>query len=179
MNGIASSLDPVASVSVESLWQVLEHECGLVGVKITPFPHFTWQVADGYDLPRLEIMLHGLARQTRPFTVRSAGLGLFTGESPIVYIPLVKDEYLLRFHAKLWKLTDGIASTPHPYYAPDKWVPHITLAYGDVSAQNLDCVMQALAFRSFEWEIRVDNLAFMAQPDDGPTTSCHYRFGKP
>jgi 2'-5' RNA ligase len=176
MNGIASLLDKPATERVESLWQELETRCGLVGVKITPFPHFSWQVTEGYDLPHLEKTLREIARQTRPFTVRTAGLGLFTGENPIVYIPIVKQESLMRFHETLWKRTKTIAVRPALHYSPDLWIPHITLAYNDVRRDNLDCALQTLAFQSFDWEIQIDNLISTDQTD-GPTaqTVC-YRF---
>jgi 2'-5' RNA ligase len=177
MNGIASLLDQPTTDHVKNLWQELESRCGLVAVQSTPFPHFSWQVTEGYNLPRLEETLRKLARQTRPFTVRTAGLGIFTGENPVVYVPIVKEESLLQFHALLWKQTEGIAILPAPYYAPDKWVPHITLAYNDVQRDNLNCALQTLVFKSFDWEIRIDNLVFVAQTDNQTTETIRYQFG--
>jgi hypothetical protein len=46
MNGIASLLDERAASRVRQLWKNLEERCGLVGVMATPFPHFSWQVAE-------------------------------------------------------------------------------------------------------------------------------------
>ena len=177
MNGIASLLDKSATDRIESLWRELEAKCGLVGVRVTPFPHFSWQVTEGYDLPRLETTLQKIARRTQPFTVHTAGLGLFTGEKPIVYVSLIKDEPLIHFHAMLWKSTHLIAIHPAPYYAPDQWVPHITLAFNDLQRGNLDCALQILAFQSFDWEIQIDNLIFVAQADEKTTETVCYRFG--
>jgi 2'-5' RNA ligase len=176
MNGIASLLDKPATARVERLWQDLETRCGLVGVKVTPFPHFSWQVTESYDLPHLETVLHALARHARPFTIHTAGLGLFTGENPIVYIFIVKDEPLMHFHKLLWEQMNGIAIRPALYYAPGQWVPHITLAYKDVNPANLDCAMQYLAFQSFDWEIQIDNLILVAQIDDQPPETVRYCF---
>jgi 2'-5' RNA ligase len=177
MNGIASLLDQLAASRMEHLWQELETKCGLVGVKATPFPHFSWQVTGSYDLPRLETVLPSIARQAHPFTIHTAGLGLFTGESPIVYISIVKDEPLIRFHSLLWERMNGIAVHPILFYAPGNWVPHITLAYNDVNSANLDCVMQYLAFQSFNWEIQVDNLILVTQAEDQFPETVRYRFG--
>ena len=177
MNGIASLLDQPAASRVEQLWQELETRCGLVGVKATPFPHFTWQVTEAYDLPRLETVLQALARQTQPFTIHTSGLGLFTSADPIVYISIVKDETLLHFHSMLWDQLQGIAFHPTLYYTPEQWVPHITLAYRDVSSANLDCVMQGLAFQDFNWEIQVDNLILVAQEQGHYIETIRYRFG--
>jgi hypothetical protein len=102
MNGIASFLDKSASAQVELLWQELEVRCGLFGVKATPFSHFSWQVSEAYDLSCLELVLRRVSGQSKPLTVNTAGLGLFTGENPIVYLPLIKDKPLMNFHARFW-----------------------------------------------------------------------------
>jgi 2'-5' RNA ligase len=177
MNGIASLLDEAATTRVEHLWRELEVHCDLVGVKATPFPHFSWQVTEAYHLSRLESVLHSLALQARPFSIHTAGLGLFTGETPVVYISIVKDETLMRLHTLLWEQLHGIAINPSQHYSPGEWVPHITLAYNDVNLANIDCAIKYLTFQSFDWEIQIDNLILVAQVDDQPTETVRYRFG--
>lgn len=177
MNGIASLLDKPATERVESLWQELDTQCGLVGVKITPFPHFSWQVTEGYDSPHLDTSLQDIASQMQPFTIRTAGLGIFSGESPIVYILIVKNEPLMRLHAMLWERMDKIAVHPLPHYAPGQWVPHITLAYNDVRRDNLNCALKILAFQPFDWEIQIDNLVTIAQAEGLTAQTVYYRFG--
>jgi 2'-5' RNA ligase len=177
MNGIASLLDDPASSRVEHLWQELEARCGLVGVKITPFPHLTWQVTDNYDHPRFELALHALAGQVQPFSIHTSGLGIFTGENPIVYVSIVKDEPLMRFHSLLWEKMAGIAFHPVLYYSPGQWVPHITLAYHDLTSANLDCAMQSLAFQAYNWEIQIDNLILVAQSEGQNTAPVRVRLG--
>ncbi|MGD0752290.1 MAG: 2'-5' RNA ligase family protein [Anaerolineales bacterium] len=177
MNGIASLLDKPATSRVETLWQELEARCGLVGVKTTPFPHLTWQVTENYVFPRLEAALHALASQATPFIIHTAGLGLFTGAHPILYITIVKDEQLMRFHSLLWEQMNGIAFHPVLYFSPGHWVPHITLAYNDITPANLDCVMQFMAFQSFDLNIQIDNLILVTQGGDQPPVTVRYPFG--
>ena len=177
MNGIASLLDQTAYSLVEKLWQELESSCGLVGVKITPFPHFTWQVTDGYDRSRLDSTLREISSHTLPFTIRTVGLGIFTGEKPVVYITIFKDESLIAFHSMLWERTQGIAIRPAIFYTPNQWVPHITLAYNDVSHDNLNCALRTLAFQSFDWEIKIDNLIYVGQTDNQIPDTVRYQFG--
>ena len=97
MNGIASLLDRPATTRVAIIWQELEARCGLLGVKTTPFPHVSWQVTEAYELPLLEKVLGSFTRQVQPFTIHTTGLGLFTGENPILYISILKDEPLNAF----------------------------------------------------------------------------------
>jgi 2'-5' RNA ligase len=177
MNGIASLLDKSATIRVELLWQELEARCGLVGIKTTPFPHISWQVTDAYDLKHLEKALETFAKQSQPFSVRSTGLGVFTGDHPILFISILKDEPLMRFQSLLWEQTNRIAIRPSPYYSPILWVPHITIAYNDVDQRNLDCAMQYLAFQNFDWEIQIDNLVFIAQTENQVPETVKYHLG--
>jgi 2'-5' RNA ligase len=179
MNGIASLLNDPYKTQIESIWQELEEKCGLIGVRITPFPHFTYQVVEAYDQARLEPILQELAREAQPFTVHTTGLGLFTGKVPVIYLPVVKNDLLLHFHKLLWDRTKEVAQGSSPYYAPDMWMPHITLGYGDVTHFNLGCAMEALTFRDFDWQIRINNLTFIGQFDQNIyETCCTYHFGE-
>jgi 2'-5' RNA ligase len=61
------------------------------------------------------------------------------------------------------------------YYAPASWTPHISLAYSDVTSENLPRVMDRLAFQTYNWEIRVDNITFIYEPD-GQVGEIRYRY---
>jgi 2'-5' RNA ligase len=162
MKGIASLLDPTATGRVKEVWHELEDRCGLVGIKITPIPHFSWQVTEDYASEELDLTLSEIARRTCPFLVHTAGLGIFSGEHPIVYIPVIKTRQLIQLHETLWTALAAFAKQPSGYYAPGMWVPHITLAYGDVDKTKLSCALQTLVSQSFDWEIRIENLTVIA-----------------
>ncbi len=176
MNGIASLLDDTANAHVERIWQELESRCGLKGIRMTPFPHVTWQVTGGYDLAKLEQVLHDITKNIHPFIIHTDGIGIFTGEKPVVYLSIFKDEFLLRLHSNLWEQTKGFAKDPDRQYSPPHWIPHITIAYNDLHRANLDCVMQALVFQTFEWEITIDNLIFISQTGTQTTEMGKYLF---
>jgi 2'-5' RNA ligase len=72
---------------------------------------------------------------------------------------------------------NGISVNPALYYSPGQWIPHITLAYNDVTPANLDCVMQSLAFQTFNWEIQINNLILVAQREDKFSELVRYPFG--
>lgn len=178
MNGIASALDETATRYVENLWRELESHCGLTGYKSALFPHFSWQVTESYHQEKLQEVISEIARQSKPFIVRTTGIGLFSGETPIIFIPIVKDEHLLQFHAILWRKLNGIAIQPSEYYSPEKWIPHITLAYNDVNQSNLNCAMQLVAFTNTNIEIRVDNLVIVDENEDESIATISYSFNQ-
>jgi 2'-5' RNA ligase len=177
MNGIASLLDPSANSRVGHIWDELGSLCGLHGVKITPFPHFTWQVTEGYELPLLESILDEFSRRTQPFIIRTDGLGVFTGENPVIYISIFKDEKLMKLHSMLWEQTKGYAKQPDMLYSPARWIPHITLAYNDLTNENVGCAFRSLVFQSFNWEINIDNLIFITQTGDQTAETGKYQLG--
>lgn len=164
MHGLVSLLPEPFYQQVESIWQSLENELGLRGIRVTPYPHFSWQIAEDYDLDRLQPILEQIASHTKPFPAYTTGIGLFTGVRPVIFISLVKTPELMRFHSLVWERVLGTSTAASPYYSPENWVPHISLAYEDVTRENIGEVMKKLAFRSYSWEMQVDNLAFICEP---------------
>ena len=80
---IASLLDPESDVKVKSLWDQLEINSGLKGVKKSPLPHFSWQIAESYPLNEADKRLAQYSRKYAPFDVKVSGLGIFTGTSSL------------------------------------------------------------------------------------------------
>lgn len=165
MHGLVSLLPEPYYHQVESLWQELETNHDLHGVQITPLPHFSWQIASNYDFEALEAIIDDLAACTPPFIVRTTGLGLFTGIRPVLFVPLIKDAFLQNLHATIWEKSIPTVAGLSSYYSPTHWIPHISLAYQDIDAQNIGPIMQNLTFRTFNWELCIDNLALIYEPE--------------
>jgi hypothetical protein len=164
MHGIVSLLDEKHFAQVESLWKDLEETCGLKGIKVTPFPHFSWQIGEDYDWNKLELALSQIASRTKPFTIQTTGIALFSGEQPVIFIPVVRDPSINAFHNEVWQTLQTIGRGISSYYAPQSWMPHISLAYSDVTRENINCVIQMLAFQTFNWKILVDNISAIYEP---------------
>ncbi|MGD8456402.1 MAG: 2'-5' RNA ligase family protein [Anaerolineales bacterium] len=168
MYGIVTLLDDKHTARVEALWEELQKSCGLTCIQMAPLPHFSWHIAEEYDFDRLEDKLAHIAKKTKPFTIHTAGMGLFTGEKPVVYIQIVKDRRLLDLHQHIWEEIQPISSGINLLYAPDQWMPHITLANQDVNDDILPCIFSTLVWRAFTWEIEVNCFALGFQNEDTP-----------
>jgi 2'-5' RNA ligase len=131
------------------------------GVYVTPYPHFSYQVAQVYDVDKIEPVLQRITSNITTFKVRTSGLGIFTGFSPVLYIPVVRSLELTQLHEELWKEISPASSGVVEYYHPDQWMPHITIGFGDISKDNLSQIIPFLAERDFNWEINVNNLALI------------------
>jgi 2'-5' RNA ligase len=167
MDGIVSLLDLEHKEQVQGLWDELEHEFGLCGIFTTRFPHFSYHVAGAYDCGRLGPILARFAHGHEGFTAHATGLGIFTGPQPVLFIPVVRTPELTRLHQELWWAVAGTAAGTIDLYHPHTWVPHITLAHGDLTAQMLPDVIRFLSGRDFTWNIRIADLVLVMAAGTG------------
>lgn len=174
MHGLVSLLDKGATRKVEALWQKLEQDHGLTGIQVTPIPHFSWQIAAYYDWEQAQALLDELAQDISPFSVRTAGLGLFSGKTPVLYLALIKDRILLEIQALLWQTFVETSRGASPNYHADAWMPHITLAQGDLTPNNVGKVMEAIAFEPFIWTLEISTLALVRQ-NEGEQARLEYQ----
>jgi 2'-5' RNA ligase len=167
MHGVVSLLPQPFYKMIETLWDEFDSRFGLKSVKITPFPHFSWTVARDYSKPDIQAALGRLSKQINPFTVTTSGIGIFPGSQPVVYIRMVKNPDLFSIHESILAgLREPVLKDLDPNYEPDKWIPHITLAYQDLNKENLGAVISWLANQEFHWKFQIDNLAFISGDSD-------------
>ena len=175
MEGILSLLDPIHSQQVKEIWADLEARFGLRGVLEFPYPHVSFQISEGYPMATIQERMHDTVERFKPIRVHTAGLSLFVNPAPVLYIPVVRATALDRIHRLLWKAFPPLQGDGG-YYSPNQWMPHITLAVGDLKKEMLPKVIGRLAARDFHWEITLDNLAFAAKTDQGISIQCTCRF---
>lgn len=177
MQGVVSLLDDQHYARVEAIWEELGQKFDVRGMYVTPYPHFSFQVAEAYEEDACAGYLRALASRTRPFRVRTAGLGIFTVANPILYIPVIRSPRLSELHAELWhnakQRTPGAVAH---YYQPEEWVPHITLAQGDIDQDKLADIVRVLSRRNFHWEFTVSNLALIYDTGREQGVRCRFNF---
>lgn len=166
MHGLVSLLPADYYAKVEELWQMLEDEFDLTGIQATPFPHFSWLVGEDFNWDELEDTLRQIARETEPLIVNTGGIGIFSGPSPVIFIPVVRTAQLSALHQRIWDAIQPIGMDLSPYYSPNLWMPHITLAIKDVTPRKLEYALQKLVFQTFNWAFEVNNISFIRKEDD-------------
>lgn len=166
MYAIISKLDPKTSEVVNTLWEKLCKQCGLRAIYKIPLPHLSWLVAEGLDLPGASKMLGQICKRTSQLTVHVFGLGVFTGEKPVLYLPTVKSHAMISLHEEIWKKLGPLSEDAQLYYSPKLWVPHITLALNDLTEENLPCAINATAFESIELFVGINGLAIAEYDGD-------------
>lgn len=168
MAASASLLDQEHSAKVVEIWEALKSEFGLEGVFISPAPHFSYQTARDFDLEMLERVVGDVAGNARPLKVQTAGLAMFTGERPTLYLPVVRTPELTKLQLALWSAGAMATDKPSPEYHPGRWMPHITLAQGDLTPELLPQVVAHLNRGELAWQMDIDNLAIVRGKGDKP-----------
>ncbi|HEY9077154.1 MAG TPA: 2'-5' RNA ligase family protein [Anaerolineaceae bacterium] len=176
MFAIATLINATASSQVQSFWDTLDMVCGLAGIKVTPNPHFSWQSADRYTQNELDTILTNIAKKTKPFYTKTTGLGIFTGEKPVLYLPVVKTSNMTILHNLIWDSVKDLAVVVNHYYAPDTWMPHITLAIRDVDSENIACAVKHFLSMNLSFEVRVDHFALVYAINEQIGTVKSYKF---
>jgi 2'-5' RNA ligase len=172
MQAVISVLDAPHCQQVIQLWEELKSQFDVRATsEHVPFPHFTYQGAISYKAARLRAALKRTARATDPFEVETDGVGIFTGPSPVLYLPIVRSPVLTRIHQQVWRALQPISIGITPIYGPEHWIPHITLAQGDLTPAHLPGLMQLLSARTFSWRITVANLTVIETAGDTPNAA--------
>ncbi len=177
MFAIISELDADSSIAVKVLWNRLHQACGLEEIFKLPTPHFTWFSADELNIPQAASITADIADRSSCLSSYVFGLGIFAGENPILYLPIVKSQAMFDLHAEIWRLIQPHAERVNKYYAPAHWLPHITLAIKDLTFDNLACVLQSVAFEPVELTIAIDNFTIVSQAGELSSKALrHYLF---
>jgi 2'-5' RNA ligase len=176
MLAIISILDLEGENAVKEIWRQLEAHCGLSGIKVFPYPHITWLGAVSCDKEMMILTLDQFASTTPPIQVKTNGLGTFSGENPVLYLPVVKDPNLVAFHQGMWERMNSCMSDRLIHYSPDQWMPHVTLAIKDVTPKRLACAVKLLCENEYILSINLDNLALVDQEGESAAVLCgHFK----
>jgi 2'-5' RNA ligase len=177
MQSVVSLLDDRHYARVEAIWEKLNQKFDVRGMYVQSYPHFSFQVAEQYEEQACESFLRELAARTKPFRVRTAGLGIFTVANPILYIPVVRSPVLSELHAEVWRnVRQTVPGAVAHYYHPEEWSPHITLAHGDIDQEKLAAIVRLLSGMNFHWEFNVTNLAIIYDTGKQQGVRCRFNF---
>ncbi len=129
-------------------------------------PHMSVHVATAYGDGLREVVAK-IAETTAPLKVRCGGLGFFTTTRPVVYVPVVRDDRLSALHARLWDALSDVARGTLNLYAPEAWLPHVTLAQGPLDTDRLAALLEVPAARGPQWHATLQGLALVESGPDG------------
>lgn len=158
MSTLALTLHEPTARRVRAVWDALEERAGLRGIRKVPFPHVTLFGCEGIAHADLEPMVEEVTLAAPPLQLRTVGFGLFLRPEPVCYAPIIRSPQLAELHLRLWNRAGTLGGRLFGLYAPNRWVPHLSLAQGDLSRDRLVKVVEFLVDQDLELEFEVRNL---------------------
>ncbi len=167
MYAIVSEIDPQANLSLEKLRRECLSACSLEIPKMRwPF-HLSWQGAESYNLPEIEKRVQMIAKMFAPIEINIDGIGIFTGDDPVLYFTITRTPELTALNQTLWESLLPFAQGMNPLFSLEDWVPHISLIYGDAKASKaISCVVEQLIPRQLGMTIKIDRLSLVYYQED-------------
>ncbi|MBF9221004.1 2'-5' RNA ligase family protein [Hymenobacter ruricola] len=163
MLAITSLLSAPHVQRINAIIKSLEEKFGLDDVQATLDPHLTYQLAGVKKLSALKQVLAEVATTTAPFPAFTTGLGVFPGERPVIYIPVLRSDALNALHRRIREATAPLCLRTDKFSGPDCWLPHISLALHDTTPDLLGPVLAYLNQETYNLKIIIDNLAILRQ----------------
>jgi 2'-5' RNA ligase len=163
MLAITSLLSPPHVSRINTVIKRLEEKFGLDDVQATLDPHLTYQLAGVRKLSALKKALANVAATTEPFPAFTTGLGVFPGERPVIYIPVLRSDALNALHKRILEVTAPLCLRTDKFSGPDCWLPHISLALHDTTPDLLGPVLAYLNQETYNLKITIDNISILRQ----------------
>ena len=171
MQSVCTLLPDDLAAKVTEARAIMSEEPSIGRLYDPPFAHFTLQLAEDYDWPRLEAALTEFTRNEQPFEARTIGL-LVWGNGDVAVAPYLSEE-LRAFQERFWRAVEGTAiGRIRPMDTPGTFLPHVTIKRtGDDKAATgraYACLLES----TFDWTFTVDNVS--VQHDPGKNSRTHY-----
>jgi len=160
---IVALLDAEHDRFIRTLWREMESEFGITIPFENPLPHMTHLVFGDIKQKPLQEALERFAEDESPYTIRTAGIGIFTGKRNAVYVSAVRTPNLSAIQTSLISAVASSVDDLAETHLINNWMPHITLAMG-LSGENgdlLGAIVKRLAHRNFAWEFKVTRLGLL------------------
>jgi 2'-5' RNA ligase len=123
-------LDDTGAAAVRAIWRALA-EAGISDYQSTSGarPHVTLAAYAELDLSAAAPAIAAFAAAEPAPSVSFASVGCFPTDQGVVFLAPVVTRALLDLHARFHATLRPVAGDGWPYYQPDAWVPHCTLAF--------------------------------------------------
>lgn len=171
----------VASLIEQSVWQKIldsipKSRIALVNHDNSEYAHISWIISQQMDVLKVEKTLKTISSTQSPMLISSGGLGIFSGEKPVVTLQLVRNSSLNILHNKVWTKCHKDMENSKPYYSPDFWMPHVTLLHDEFTTLDYSEFLMSCIYSPIQLDIPLTNLAIMYQDGQNAGVLSRYNF---
>jgi 2'-5' RNA ligase len=157
--GIVSNLEGQPYREVKKLWALFEREYNSRAIQSYSHPHFTYQIAKTSDVKRLKVDFQKVISRIAPFKIEVIGLRHFRKD--VIYLAVKKTRELARIHKLIHRFLEAECRDMLELYAPEHWIPHVTLAMEDLTEDNFNRAWKELSPSRIRFKQRVGNLCMV------------------
>ena len=123
--------DNESSEAIRQLWSDLSVTGGSSQMlKSGHPPHISIAGCAEIDFSRVDEIADFCSSNMAPLPIVLSHVAIFPGHEGVFFFGTTPNKQLREFHQKFHTVSEGILGQSVPYYLPDKWVPHCTLAIG-------------------------------------------------
>ena len=159
---LASTINIDENEKIHKIWNELDLSCQMSEIKYAPIPHFSYMTFNKIsDKELLKNSLQNISGQLEPFEIQISGLGIFKGEEPILYLPVVRTKKLSDVHSLILSEISDYISETSDFYSEENWIPHITLAIRDINLDNISCAIEQCLQFQLSFRLKVDHIAIL------------------
>lgn len=123
------------------------------------YPHITWHSAENYQQNILKLKIQELSKSWEATKIRVTGIGMFTGKTQVLYLPVIKTSSLVQMHKHIFKVSEPIAKLPSLYFQPEIWIPHVTIISNPNEQRSIPDAIHVLSEMKVDFEVEITNLA--------------------
>ncbi len=156
MMSVIAPLDDRSYEQVEALRMELNKETGATYTTVQP--HITLHAAENYwNLSAVIDALDSLLRTISPFRVRTASLGVYTGDLPVLVLPVLQSSPLSSLQSAVNRVVSPHCQPLSHAYEPNYWLPYVTVLHKP-SPTALGKSVEYLAWRKLELNISINRI---------------------
>jgi len=164
--GVLSILEGPARDEVLRLWKLFETKYDSRAVQTFAYPHLTFHAGGCLDVAALDDALTEFCQIDYPLDVEIDGVGYFELESPVIYLKVLPNPKLLALHEQIGAVMQTHCVSMFESYLPDNWVPHITLAMGDLTPANFQRAWRDLQNTHPQFRTTLSNMHLARRDSD-------------
>ena len=163
--GILSILEDQPYEEVKRLWKLFEKSYNSIGVQTFNHPNLTFQGGEVTDTKALTRDFKGLAAEIEPFEIEVDGFGSF--RKRVIYLRVKKSREITRINGIVNQHLESRGETVFEEYTPERWIPHITVAMGDLAESEFDKAWSSLSGVKFGFVQKLHNICLVKRYSSG------------
>ncbi|MDB9908004.1 hypothetical protein OAD39_01485 [Gammaproteobacteria bacterium] len=100
-------------------------------------------------------------KSTYKYSTNIIGLGILLTPAPLIYLRFTNSNLLQDLRKYVYQNTSTMWTEFHETTNENFWIPKSTIAFGDVSIQQISDVAESLSFIKFQCKMSVEELCIM------------------